>query len=59
MSTSPHGTATVGDIELPVPGPIKIVDHALSRAARRGAIVVLEVEGEDNPEIYDAGEEDE
>lgn len=51
------GTATVGEMELPVPGPIKIVDHALSRAVRRGTIAVIEVEGEENPEIYEAEEE--
>jgi nitrite reductase (NO-forming) len=49
------GTATVGDMELHVPGPIKIVDHALSRAARRGALAVIDVEGEPNPDIYDPG----
>ena len=51
------GTATVGEMELPVPGPIKIVDHALSRAGRRGALAVVDVDGEPNPDVYDPGTE--
>ncbi|RKD97129.1 copper-containing nitrite reductase [Halopiger aswanensis] len=47
------GTTTVGEMEFPVPGPVKIVDHALTRAGRRGAMAVIDVEGEENPEIYD------
>lgn len=40
-------------MDLHVPGPIKIEDHALSRAGRRGALAVIEVAGEENPDIYD------
>ncbi|GAB3663585.1 copper-containing nitrite reductase [Halopiger thermotolerans] len=47
------GTTTVGEMEFPVPGPVKIVDHALTRAGRRGALAVIDVTGEENPEIYD------
>ncbi|OIB58975.1 nitrite reductase, copper-containing [Natrialba sp. SSL1] len=46
------GTVTVGEMELKVPGPVKVVDHALSRAGRKGALAVIDVEGDDNPEIY-------
>ncbi|WP_049908977.1 copper-containing nitrite reductase [Halorubrum saccharovorum] len=51
------GTATVGEMELPVPGPIKVVDHALSRAGRRGALAVVNVDGEPNPDVYEPGTE--
>ncbi|WP_058365816.1 copper-containing nitrite reductase [Haloparvum sedimenti] len=47
------GTVTAAEMETPVPGPIKIVDHALSRAGRRGALGVVQVEGEENPDVYD------
>ncbi|RQG95876.1 copper-containing nitrite reductase [Natrarchaeobius chitinivorans] len=47
------GTVVAGEMELPVPGPIKIVDHALSRVARKGMLAVIDVEGEPNPDIYD------
>ncbi|WP_050031656.1 copper-containing nitrite reductase [Halorubrum halophilum] len=47
------GTVTAAEIETPVPGPIKIVDHSLTRVARKGLLGVLDVQGEQNPEIYD------
>ncbi|WP_254767846.1 copper-containing nitrite reductase [Salinilacihabitans rarus] len=47
------GTTTVGEMEFPVPGPVKIVDHALSRVVRKGALAVVDVEGEENPEVYE------
>ncbi|WP_440772787.1 copper-containing nitrite reductase [Natronorubrum sp. DTA28] len=55
VETSPvaPGTVTAGEMELHVPGPIKIVDHALSRVTQRGMIGVIDVQGEPNPEIYD------
>ena len=54
VETSPvaPGTTTVGEMEFVVPGPVKIVDHALSRAGRRGALAVIDVEGEANPDVY-------
>ena len=39
-------------IDTPVPGPIKLVDHALSRVVHRGMLGVVEVEGEPEPEIF-------
>ncbi|QLG47652.1 copper-containing nitrite reductase [Natrinema halophilum] len=47
------GTTTAGVMELPVPGPVKIVDHALSRVVHRGALGVVDVQGEPNPEVFD------
>lgn len=49
------GSVVAGEMELPVPGPVKIVDHALSRVVRKGMLGVIEVEGEPNPELYDDG----
>jgi nitrite reductase (NO-forming) len=36
-----------------VPGPVKLVDHSLSRVARKGALAVVDVQGEEDPEIFD------
>ncbi|WP_265111548.1 copper-containing nitrite reductase [Halosolutus halophilus] len=47
------GTTSAGEMEFPVPGPVKIVDHALSRVVHKGALAVVDVAGEENPEIYD------
>lgn len=52
------GTAIAADMELPVSGPIKLVDHALTRAVRRGALGVIDVAGETDPEIFDDGPAD-
>lgn len=46
------GTVTVGEMDLHVPGPVKIVDHALSRATARGALATIEVDGEPDPDVY-------
>ncbi|MCU4753227.1 copper-containing nitrite reductase [Halobacteria archaeon AArc-curdl1] len=47
------GTVAAGEMELPVPGPIKIVDHALSRVVHKGALAVIDVQGEEDPDVYD------
>jgi nitrite reductase (NO-forming) len=47
------GSVAIAEIDTPVPGPIKLVDHALSRVARKGAMAVVGVEGEEDPEIFD------
>lgn len=46
------GAVTMWEMETPVPGPIKIVDHALSRVVRKGMLGVINVEGEEEPDIY-------
>ncbi|AFO58315.1 copper-containing nitrite reductase [Natrinema sp. J7-2] len=48
------GTTAAAEMEFPVPGPVKIVDHALTRAARRGALGVIDVSGEPTRDIYNA-----
>jgi len=47
------GSVAAAEIDTPVPGPIKVVDHALSRVARKGFLGVIQVEGEEEPEIFD------
>ncbi|MEF8812369.1 MAG: copper-containing nitrite reductase [Halovenus sp.] len=47
------GSVAIAEIDTPVPGPIKLVDHALSRVARKGLLGIVEVEGEAEPGIYD------
>jgi nitrite reductase (NO-forming) len=40
-------------MSFPVPGDFKLVDHALSRVARKGALAVITAEGPENPEVFD------
>ena len=47
----PAGGATIVEFDLEVPGNYLLVDHALARLDK-GALGILEVEGEDNEEIY-------
>lgn len=55
VETAPvaSGTVTAAEIETPVPGPIKLVDHALTRVVRKGMLGVIQVEGEEDSDIYD------
>jgi len=54
VETGPVVPGSVGAavIDTPVPGPIKLVDHALSRVVHRGMLGVVEVQGEPEPEIF-------
>jgi nitrite reductase (NO-forming) len=47
------GSSAVATMSFPVPGAFKLVDHALSRVARKGALAVVTAEGEEDPEIFD------
>jgi nitrite reductase (NO-forming) len=51
----PAGGATMVEFTVDVPGRYILVDHALSRA-NRGLTGYLEVEGPENPEIFEAHE---
>jgi nitrite reductase (NO-forming) len=53
--TVPPGGAVAVDFKVEVPGTFMLVDHALSRAAR-GLIGQLVVEGEGQPDIFEAFE---
>jgi nitrite reductase (NO-forming) len=48
------GGATIAEITLEVPGTYVLVDHALSRV-EKGLVGHLEVDGPENPSIFDAG----
>jgi nitrite reductase (NO-forming) len=52
----PAGGATVVEFEVPVPGNFILVDHSIFRAIDKGAVGILVVQGEENPEII-RGEE--
>ncbi len=47
------GSTCIATLHTPVPGPVKLVDHALSRVARKGCMAIIDVEGEPNPDIFD------
>lgn len=49
----PAGGATIVDMGLEVPGKLILVDHALARLDR-GAWGTISVEGEPNPEVFEA-----
>ena len=46
------GSCFVGEMELPVPESIKLVDHALSRVARKGLLAELVVDGAPDPALF-------
>jgi len=50
----PPGSCFVGQMALPVPETIKLVDHALSRVARKGLLAKIHVGGTPNPAVYKA-----
>ncbi len=50
----PTGTTAFGDMEMKVPGPITLVDHALSRVVHKGLAAHIMVEGEENEDIFDS-----
>jgi len=49
----PPGSTTIATMNSPVPGDFKLVDHSLSRVARKGCMAVVRAEGEARPEIFD------
>ncbi|PSP77153.1 nitrite reductase, copper-containing [Halobacteriales archaeon QS_1_68_20] len=51
--TVPPGSCFVGEMEFPVAETVKLVDHALSRVARKGLMAAIAVEGEDDPGVFD------
>jgi len=48
----PSGGATIVDFKVEVPGTLLIVDHSLGRLAK-GAVGMIEVEGEANPGVFE------
>jgi len=50
----PAGGSTIVELIGQVPSTLVLVDHALSRAFDKGAIGQIVIEGEPNPEIFEA-----
>ena len=48
----PAGGSTMVEFTLDVPGRYTLVDHALFRAFNKGAVGILEVTGDEHPEIF-------
>lgn len=46
------GSCGIFEMEFPVPGPVKLVDHALSRVAHKGMLGIINVEGSKQPDIF-------
>ena len=46
------GSCFVGEMELPVGESIKLVDHALSRVARKGLLAEIAVDGAGDPAVF-------
>jgi len=50
----PPGSCGIFEMEFPVPETVKLVDHALSRVARKGMLGEILVEGKPKPQIFKA-----
>lgn len=48
------GSCFVGEMDLPTPETIKLVDHALTRVAHKGLLAEIHVAGAANPAVYKA-----
>jgi len=47
------GSTTVATMDFPVPGAFKLVDHSLTRVARKGCMAIVAAEGDEKPDIFD------
>ncbi|WP_440991049.1 copper-containing nitrite reductase [Haloarchaeobius baliensis] len=47
------GSSCIATMSFPVPGPVKLVDHALSRVARKGCLAVIDVQGPEDTTVFD------
>jgi nitrite reductase (NO-forming) len=54
----PAGGAAITEFRVHVPGSFVLVDHSIFRAFNKGALGILEVSGEANPEVYTGKEVD-
>jgi len=48
----PPGSCLVVEAEFPVPGEVRLVDHALSRVVSKGMLGIIEIEGDAQPDIF-------
>ncbi|MDY7081982.1 MAG: nitrite reductase, copper-containing, partial [Halobacteria archaeon] len=49
----PPGSCVIAEMEFPVPERVKLVDHALSRVARKGMLGMIDVQGKERNDIFD------
>jgi nitrite reductase (NO-forming) len=49
----PPGSCMIGEMDTPVTERIKLVDHALSRVVRKGALAEVDVDGSEDESVYD------
>ena len=49
----PPGSTAIATMHSPVPGDFKLVDHALTRVARKGCMAVVHAEGPERPDVFD------
>jgi nitrite reductase (NO-forming) len=54
----PAGGSAIVEFKCEVPGTLILVDHALTRAFNKGAIGMINVEGEPNPLVYSGKQHD-
>ena len=54
----PAGGSAVTEFRVEAPGTLVMVDHSIFRAFNKGALGLIKVEGEDQPEIYTGKEVD-
>jgi nitrite reductase (NO-forming) len=55
----PAGGAATVEFHTEVPGSYVLVDHSIFRAFNKGALAILEVKGDEKPEIYSGKQVDE
>lgn len=48
----PPGSTAVLEMDLPLAQKVKLVDHALSRVARKGMLGIIDVKGDPRPDIF-------
>ncbi len=51
----PPGSTAIATLHFPVPGDVKLVDHALSRVVHKGCLAVIHAEGAQVPAIFKPG----
>jgi nitrite reductase (NO-forming) len=51
----PPGSTAITTLQFPVPGDVKLVDHALSRVVHQGCLAVIHADGAQDPAIFKPG----
>lgn len=54
----PAGGSAIVDFKVEAPGTLILVDHSIFRTFNKGALGMLKVEGEPDPEVYSGKQED-